>query len=510
MSARRRSPEADEAATADDSAAFKRRLEPLVLDLLGRRFKTADDLWNLQLQLLTLQRDIQAAITKRKKGPKTDQVANLDALRDALWHARRFGDAFAWVLFKGERRRIYPLAENQRVPVPPEDLSSRGVAAIAADLMAKGFGFPLLHDITEILRVGDLTFFFGEDGPRTVEVKTEVVGSEPSKDGTTHTLRVVATWPMDESDVPMARSDGPKPPLAGAAFSTDRFRRQISRMTKARVLSTAEVNGDGRLVEVDGLPTLLVQAAGTSARSHWPLLRKLVRESRNSGFATGAADQAVMYAAIYRKEGFDNETAMEKIDEFPAALLRSGILFDAALSDRNSIVVSILPDSRGHGAHLYQPYFLYPLPRSAVLDLLHDRLRLFSVVNLGRIAASLEDAGFRVKLAGTDAEYRRSPLRVFTDIEVGPRRMRVELGGLHMPITEMIMEGSPPSYFVQWAQAAARAAAVQAPTVLDSKNPVPRRARRVSDTSRQRLDRNGPKREDGEKTSRPAPGDLEP
>lgn len=169
MSLQRQSGELGRVAAVDGAAAFKKQLESLVVDLLGRRYWSADDMWNAQLRLLRLQRDIQAAIARRKAGPKRGEKEDLDALRDAMWHARRFGDAYAWVLFKGERTWIDPLAENERVPVPPESHSAQAVTAVAVELTSKGYGFPLLHDITEGLRVGDVTFFLGDERPRTIE-----------------------------------------------------------------------------------------------------------------------------------------------------------------------------------------------------------------------------------------------------------------------------------------------------------------------------------------------------
>lgn len=448
-----------------EAVAFLERLEKLVVPILASRFKTVDDLWNIQLELLALQRDIQAAIGKRKSHGRRGQKADLDALRQALWHARRLGDAFAWVLFRSRRRWIYPLAENQRAPVPPEDHAAQGVMAIATDLMSKGYGFPLLHDITDVLRVGDVTFFQLDGPPRTVEVKSSRVASEPGQGGTTYTYRVAATWPMEGPAA--AEEPGDRNPRSGpAALRSQRFRRQLSRMTKARVLSTADFGEDGTLIQVDGGPMLLTEVRAAAPRSHWPLIRRLVRAARKTGFASGVAEQTVMYAAFYRKEAFDDAADIPHLPELPGALVESGIFFEGPLREKNQLVISTLPDWRGRGPHLYLPYFLYPLPRSAVLNLLHGRLILLSLLNLGRIAVALEEAGFRVELPEKEREYKRSPLRVFTEVTAGGRRFSVELGGLHMPLTEMIMEASSPQSFVEWVRAAARGAAVQAPVVL--------------------------------------------
>ena len=453
-----------------EATAFKGRLEKLVVVLLARRFKTLNDLWNIELELLALQRDIQAALTRRKSGPRLSLKRDLDALREALWHAKRFGDAFAWILFRNQRRSIYPLGENARVPVPPEGHSAQGIAAIAAELMGKGY-LPFLHDITDVLRVGDITLFRPDETPLTVEVKTSLVSSEPARaGGTTHTYRVVATWPAD-GPLPVALQGdlrpGPAPFPASAAGRSDRFRRQLSRMTKAKLLSSAELGEDGKLLHIDGRPTLLAEARGAAGQSHWPLIRGLVRAARKTGFASGVAEEAVVYAAFYRKEAFDDPDTIAHLPELPKVLIASGILFEGDLRDKNSLIVSVLPDWHGAGPHLYMPYYLYALPRYAVVDLLHGRLILVSLLNLGRVAVALEEAGYRVELPTKDRDYARSPLRVFTETEVGSTRFRVELGGLHLPLTEMIMEARSPEYFVQWVRAAAQAAIAHAPNVAE-------------------------------------------
>jgi hypothetical protein len=139
---------------------FLRRLERLARILIGGRFKNSQGIWKLQLSLLELQRDLQDAIGDTKKRAKTDPnaQADLESLREVRWHARRLGDALAWLLLGLNRQLIYPLAQNEHVPIGPEDHGSRGVLGIAEFLSQEGWGFPLLHDITDCLRIGDVTF----------------------------------------------------------------------------------------------------------------------------------------------------------------------------------------------------------------------------------------------------------------------------------------------------------------------------------------------------------------
>jgi hypothetical protein len=139
--------------TTPAARPYLRRLERLVRTLIGTRFESAQDIWQLQLDLLQLQRDVQASISATKKRARSDPTAraDLESLRVARWHARRFGDAIAWLLLGLNRQLIYPLAQNEPTAVVPDDHGSRGVIAIATALSNDGWGFPLLHDITDCL-----------------------------------------------------------------------------------------------------------------------------------------------------------------------------------------------------------------------------------------------------------------------------------------------------------------------------------------------------------------------
>src|SRR5277367_6095548 len=107
-------PNDEEAAEAFDAVCrpFMDRLEKLTSSLLGRRLTSVEALWQFQLDLLHLQRDIQGAIgdyqnrVKRRRAP----MSNLTELRAYRWYARRLGDAFAWVMLGGDKKIIEPLS----------------------------------------------------------------------------------------------------------------------------------------------------------------------------------------------------------------------------------------------------------------------------------------------------------------------------------------------------------------------------------------------------------------
>ena len=213
------------AATPD---GFLDRLERLVVRLLAHRWRSPRSLWRLELDLLKLERDLQTAITEAKKDRSPAGRTRTAEFRQALWHARRFGDALAWVFFKNERRFLDPLSYNAKNPVPPDDHGSTGMVG-AAVALSQRLGFPLLHDITDILRIGDITFVTPEGRPQTVEVKTKLVRSTRLRSKIKHEYHVSAVWPSGEPPP----TDVPRRPPARREPPNPRFGRQLARMTRA-------------------------------------------------------------------------------------------------------------------------------------------------------------------------------------------------------------------------------------------------------------------------------------
>ena len=391
------------APTPADDAELMRRLELLVVRFLARRFRSLSDLWRLELDLLALQRDTQVAITRAKAHSRTPEGRRiLEQLKGTLWHARRFGDTLAWVLFKGEQRSIYPLSYNQPVPVIPESHGSRGLVA-AAQGLSQTLGFPLLHDLTDILRIGDVTFFNRDLEAQTVEIKSQLKGSRPKGRGTLLTYHVTALWPAVGTQPEMAWRDPPKP--MQPAMASARFKRQLERMATANAFGTASPG----TTMIGGRKTLIFEAGQADGTSHWPLVRRLIRRARRTGYASGVADSAMLYVVLYDKNGIGSPP--EVLRSLPGDLAASGIFLED--TSRNSLWISSLPDSRGRGARRYLPYYLYPLPRAWILDILHGRLMIMSMLNVGRVAMALEEEGLRT----ADARGK-AYLRVFCDFDV--------------------------------------------------------------------------------------------
>jgi hypothetical protein len=208
-----------------------RRLDRLAMRFLARRIRTPRGFWRFQLELLKLQREIQTAITTTKAAGTRRARHEAKQLQETLWHAKRLGDSLAWVLFGTDRQRVDFLSDNERTPVLPEGDTATGMLA-AASAMYGNYGLPLLHDITDLLRIGDVTFFKPAERPLTVEMKTAVIGTKARKKTRTMTYNVTAIWPS--SDHPPQTVTAPESLRARQpALSSKRFERQLKRMSKA-------------------------------------------------------------------------------------------------------------------------------------------------------------------------------------------------------------------------------------------------------------------------------------
>jgi hypothetical protein len=97
------------------------------------------------------------------------------AVEELLWariarQLRSVGDAMAWKLLAYNRRAILALSHNDPAG-PMYGKAGLGYELGAVDEAWKNDRqFALLHDVTNCLRIGDITYFTG-DGPRIAEVK---------------------------------------------------------------------------------------------------------------------------------------------------------------------------------------------------------------------------------------------------------------------------------------------------------------------------------------------------
>lgn len=425
------------------------RLEALVRQLLEISFRNADDLWTLQTDLLELQRNIQASIGDAKKAKDRNLLASLRAV---LAQARRFGDALAWVFFRSERQHIYPLGQNTRVPVAQEDEGSRGALYAAAAMAQQGWGFPFLHDITNCLRIGDISFIDPNASmPVTVEVKSQLLDEQPNEDGSVSASYRVSMLFADNGPAPQliaetnARLDERSDPVTGdfSLRASRRVKRQVERMISAQLHQTAESN---TVLHDQDKPFVSLDVE-SDHESHWDVVTRVIEAARASGYASEAVEDTFLYAAFYEPDGLT--VAAVQREELVRDLTGSNILGLKA-PHKDGIMITSVPSVHEKGVDYSIPYYLYPLEHSVIIDLLRGRLIVVVISNPGRFAEALRAEGFQASIKSDGPP----DLLVATDItdNVG-RNYRVELHNLFIPMNEMVREFKGLRYLVNIARA---------------------------------------------------------
>ncbi|MEU1029423.1 hypothetical protein ABZ402_11860 [Streptomyces mirabilis] len=440
-----------ESSTTEGSSAYSgkpfelvTRIENLALRLIGKNWNTPNDLWQFQLDLLQLQQDIQKEIADTKGRPKAkkDSSEPLESLKLCRWLARRLGDAFAWALLN-DRRLLYPFSHNDPVPIPQKGYGTQGLLAISQHLSKDGWGFPLLHDITDILRIGDVTFVKPDTSEkRTIEVKTRYLGNFVGDDGENLTRYNVdiSFLEMRPENSSAENSHSPSPSHAsGDADEAPRSKRpdrRIGRQTQrmANVVMYSESKAD-TIFEVDGRKSIKTYVDSTP-NHHWEDVRRIIADARRTGYASTCIDGSFLYAALYSPTGLtpeimDNERFVTDVQE-------SGILA-AGGRHKSSVTISTIPEEQGRSAHLYLPFYLYRIPHEAISDLIHGRLFITVFTNAGKIASVLEGNGIEVNIS--DA---KNPLHsmVFSHEETDGDgfRYRAELRNMQLHMRESIYE----------------------------------------------------------------------
>jgi hypothetical protein len=405
----RREPSSGEAAAKPAEVVarpFLRRIEKLTRTFLGGQFKSSDDLWRFQLGLLQLQRDIQAAINDYKLRVKREKCGKeiLTELRSCLWHAKRLGDALAWIALGRDIKTLEPLSRNNRTSTSPEDHGSRGMLLMARYLASQGKGFPLIHDITDCLRIGDVTYVRvlenSERSYTTVEVKThaEFKGRLEGQNLAEYEYRILAfsASPFDGAHADPAALESADftsiiPRSAGPLSRP--IDRQAKRMSTALSHQNAEPN---TLIEEDGAAPAVWAAVNTPVTAHWKSLQRVVRKARRSGYGSECVDDTFLYVAFYSPEGVSPESVdhashlQEDLSSSPL-VIRDG-------SRANVLSIATIPTIKQAGAHLFLPFYLYPIPRSSIYDLIHGRMVIFVCYNNARLVESLEEAGLNVEV----------------------------------------------------------------------------------------------------------------
>lgn len=385
-----------------ESRTYARRIELLAARTTAKTlFEAAnfDHLHSVQRDIFNLQMDLQRAIATAKQRKRTpDAHVYLEALRRQRWFARRLGDAVAWNVLLLNRQVIHSLSSNSLTPIPTSwSDGHRGMFEFAERSTSREWGIPIVHDITSVLRVGDVTFTLpsetaeaGDATFRTVELKTTRLSERMTEDGRTSIevqVTVVGNEPLpfpeqQPSDVQPASNE------VKARRPDRRIERQLRRMDLAVAKKNAPLHEYAKIGDQYHFSLQL----DNEEQPHWAELRRAIRAARRDGFAYFELGGFVGYSLFYNAQGVTTEDI--KASPLPRHVV--GLMHEE-IGDRNSITVSQLPDDEGDAwSANVLPFYLWDVPQRAIRDLIRNRLMVTATYNSGWMEKLLTDAGLTV------------------------------------------------------------------------------------------------------------------
>jgi hypothetical protein len=166
-------------------------------------------------------------------------------------------------------------------------------------------------------------------------------------------------------------------------------------------------------------------------------------------------DSTFLYVALYSPEGLSpNLTAhsarLQADLSNPALLVEDG-------AGANVLSVALIPPLEQAGPHLFLPFYLYPIPRSSICDIILGRMVILVCTNEGRLAEALEESGFNVEF---NSKVKHGPLTVTGSVTAdNGAEYRVQSPNLRHYLDEIIYEFRGRDSIVQAAKAVFDAAA---------------------------------------------------
>lgn len=91
------------------------------------------------------------------------------------------GDALAWRVFGFERKQIIAICQNESPGAFADKVGRAAELACIEQAYRQDGQFALLHDLTNCLRIGDVTIFANDGTFKTIEVKTNPSRSSPAQ-----------------------------------------------------------------------------------------------------------------------------------------------------------------------------------------------------------------------------------------------------------------------------------------------------------------------------------------
>lgn len=396
---------------------FVRQIERLAHDVtVSKVFAGGLEAYlDLQESVFKLQLKIQRVIgdVKGRRSKDEDTRNHLEALRHLRWQSRRLGDAIAWNGLLLNRKVIYALATNDLVPVPSAwSDGHRGAFQFARSLTSREWGVPIVHDITSVLRIGDVTFMNPVSRKpadavfRTVELKTSRVDERVNDKGETELrLNVTAIGNEPFPTFPWPQQDDSEPNPDSTALAQPRRRpdRRIERQLARMDIATASKNVQMHESTKVGDRHVFSFSLPEEEQPHWKELRRAIRAARRDGFAYFELGGFVGYSFVYNSSGVTSEDI--KTSPMPDYVV--GLMHEE-IGSRNSITISGLPDDEDDRfSAKVLPFYLWEVPQRAIRDILRHRLLITATYNSGWMERLLTDAGLEV-IPETTGRDRRS------------------------------------------------------------------------------------------------------
>jgi hypothetical protein len=419
------------------------RVEELAGRLLFHRFESAQDLWAIQIDLARLQIELREEVSKERviQRDTNAKISDTAKRQEADWkttiqghqaevkrsevrvsiheHAldlsKQIGDTIAWLFLRGDENRIRTLAGNQPNPPIPKGVSLQAMLAVAEGYANAGAGFPLIHDITNCLRVGDLTFvdFPGDefDEPLTVEVKTKTLSVEgdvanlrvsvyaaahsPKFVAVTDRLRKVSVEsqePTGDGEQSKEGEEGKSPPKRRKPDL--RLGRQIKRMSRVKSLLSARPNEPIKELGQDTLrvPYLPIEVMMRPHQFHWDVVRELAERAKAEGCAVRAVDDAFFYVATYTDTAtlypWSRNIELPFADKW-AELAKAAFPRCADTEQNHICFMSTWDYLFGRAPRHVRPFLLYELSPEMRIDILRRRLTIIVFINIGKLVEAL-------------------------------------------------------------------------------------------------------------------------
>ncbi len=440
------------------------RLESLVRRLLPLEKLALLDPWALQLELLDYHFELQMAIkaendakavigarivgfARSGQGDVNEQsLRSLQGRLDGIKHrieihnhvlrlARCIGDAVAWLVLGHNRRYIVLHAENApHGNVPPRE------SVVAMVETAKGlssrYGYPILHDLTNWLRIGDLTFVSTDGQPICYEVKAQqpidveggklyvmsAEGFSMAPDSSTTTPPEVALDEPFDKQVDQVTEES----LLNDVMP--RRVRQLRRMHDARVLFDAEPN---TTVSVRGQDRMMGAYPRGDGDYHFDVMNQVVNAAMRDNYSSCVVDDALLYFAVRTDKPvwypWQARQDLPHCDQLVADALVGG-LWDPKGHDTLYTHLGGTWEHLGGGLPPHvKPFLLYQyLPLEAKVEILHGRLTVGVWLDLRRVYEALVAIGVDARLPANSDEVNVAliPVSVTTTLPDGRRIIR--------------------------------------------------------------------------------------